>query len=201
MSGRGDEHGSLYCRGHNVLYFNGAFQITASYRAPEVVITDALLKYSESSGGQRRMPPFRLGSRGRTAAHKESLRKIWVGKGLSSQAGSESPAPLLPGPSVPTWLLQRGQLALGMSILIIFNYCFPECLSLTRGKPRHRGTASSLHPPRPACPHCSGSLPTPHPVSFSSFSLLLFFPSLSHIFLPFSTLPPSSPSAFSPSLT
>lgn len=77
-----------------------------------------------------------------------------------------------------------------MSILIIFNYCFPECLSLTRGKPRHRGTASSLHPPRPACPHCSGSL-------FLLHTLFLSLPSLYFCFFPpsltFSFLSPPSP--------
>ena len=38
-SGLGDGHGSFYYSGNNVLHFSHAFQITASYKAPELVIT------------------------------------------------------------------------------------------------------------------------------------------------------------------
>lgn len=38
-SGLGDGHRSFYYCGSNVLHFNSAFQIMASYKVPEVVIT------------------------------------------------------------------------------------------------------------------------------------------------------------------
>lgn len=101
---------------------------------------------------------------------------------MGSTLGSLSP--IRPGLPVPTRLLQYGQPTRGLSVLIIYHYCYLECLSLKQRKAQHREAAPffmlSLF-------SCSVFLLYMY-FSFSSFSFVLFvFSSLPHI-LPFPLL-------------